>query len=197
VKRILLYVLGMVAFAIGSKCFVDCRMGTDPLDVLLIGFSQTTGVLIGHAAIIATACFIGAYMWATRKLPHWTSFITAPLCGYALDFLNWQFPTGAGQPWLVFPALLLCSFGSAMILVSRYGIRIIDLLVIVLRDRTRIPFWAGKILVEILLFSGGLLLGGPFGIATLLFVTHVGPLVQVSVWLLHRTLGTPAKIEVT
>ena len=196
-KRIILYTIGMLAFALGCKFFVDSNMGTDPLDVLLIGIKQHTGLLIGHIAWAITFLFIAIYGAITRKLPHWTSFVTAPICGYILDFLNWGFPnTHISDPKLILAALTFCSFGSALIIASRYGIRIMDLVVIAVSERTKMSFAVGKIAIEVALLLGGWALGGPFGIATVAFVLLIGPLVQAWTKINARLLGTPSEIAI-
>jgi hypothetical protein len=55
----------------------------------------------------------------------------------------------------------------------------------------RWPFFAGKLVLEIMLCTSGWLIGGPIGVATIAFILLVGPLIQPFMFLNASLFGMP------
>ncbi|MFD5745557.1 hypothetical protein ACFXJM_08020 [Streptomyces massasporeus] len=75
-------------------------------------------------------------------------------------------------------AVLLCAYGSALIIMSGFGIRAIDVLALAMTSRWNWPFWTTKGLIETSLMISGFLMGGPLGIGTVCFLVGVDLLIQ-------------------
>ncbi|WP_030265854.1 YczE/YyaS/YitT family protein, partial [Streptomyces violens] len=177
-SRYALYLVGCVVFAAGATLFIHAGMGVDPLDVLSLGLLEHLPGTIGLAqAAIAAVCILVWSVW-NRRRPVLMPFVTFLLCGSLIDLfrladLGWL----ASVPALV-TAVLLCAYGSALIIMSGTGIRAMDLLVISLNQRLHVPFWLAKVGIEGVLLTLGWLLGGPVGIGTLAFLICVDGLIQ-------------------
>jgi uncharacterized membrane protein YczE len=172
------YLLGLVLFSIGANNFIISELGTDPLDVLLIGLGLWLPLSIGDASVLVSAVFLLVYSLWNKKAPPLLSVITTVSVGYLVDF--WQAQAFVAV-WPVVNLLLgvvLCSLASALIIHSGLGIRIMDLLVITARDKLGWSFTRGKLVIEVGLFSLGWILGGPFGLGTVCFLVGVGVLVE-------------------
>jgi len=87
-------------------------------------------------------------------------------------------------------ALVLCTEASALIIMSGFGIRAMDLVAIALTDKTGLPFWVYKGIAEVLLFTTGWALGGMFGVGTIAFLFFVGWMIQPFIYVNQR-LGVP------
>jgi uncharacterized membrane protein YczE len=74
--------------------------------------------------------------------------------------------------------VVLCTQASALIIMSGFGIRAMDLVAISLAKITKKPFWFYKGIAEVLLLVSGWLLGGVVGIGTVFFLVFVGWLIQ-------------------
>lgn len=176
--RYALYLVGCVVFAAGATLFIHAGMGVDPLDVLSLGLLEHLPGTIGLAqAAIAAVCILLWSVW-NRRRPVVMPFVTFLLCGSLIDLmrladLGWL----AAVPALV-AAILLCAYGSALIIMSGTGIRAMDLLVISLNQRLHVPFWLAKVGIEGVLLTAGWLLGGPVGVGTLAFLVCVDGLIQ-------------------
>ncbi|MGW0550425.1 YczE/YyaS/YitT family protein [Streptomyces altiplanensis] len=183
-----LYLAGCLVFASGATLFIHSGLGVDPLDVLSLGLLEHFPLTIGLAqALIAAVCIVIWSVW-NRRRPVVMPFVTFLLCGSLIDLmlladLGWF----ASVPSLVV-AVLLCSYGSALIIMSGTGIRAMDLIVISLNQRLKVPFWAAKVGVETVLLALGWLLGGPVGIGTLAFLIFVDGLIQPFMAFNTRTL---------
>ena len=176
-KKILLYILGCIIFSTGATFFIISELGADPLDVFSVGVKDTFGLMIGTTqslfAIVCLAIWSSLNKW---KFPPITTFLTFFLCGYMIDFGLWL--TGHNSVTIPFVEMIigtiLCLQGSALILMSGFGIRAMDLVAIALSQKTEKPFWLFKGLIEVLLLTVGWLLGGIVGLGTVMFLIVVG-----------------------
>ena len=176
--QIFFYILGLIIFSLGANSFILSQLGTDPLDVLLIGLGNWFPLSIGDASVIVSVIFLAIYSIWNKKYPPVLSIVTTVAVGYLIDFWIWiNFPLWEPWGWLTV-GVLLCSLASAMIIHSRLGVRIMDLIVLTMQEKLGWTFTKGKILIEIGLFSLGWLLGGPFGVGTVVFLLAVSILIE-------------------
>lgn len=81
-----IYLFGCFLFSFGACCFIESKLGTDPLDVFSLGLQNhfhwvTIGLAQGGFA--ALMLFIWAF-W-NKKLPIISPFITFFFCGSLID----------------------------------------------------------------------------------------------------------------
>lgn len=192
-KKVLLYTLGCICFSIGATLFILSNLGTDPLDVFAVGVKKTFGLMIGTTqSLFAIGCL---FIWSILhkwKFPPVTTFLTFFLCGYMIDFGLWlTHSQSILKPIIeVLLGVVLCTQGSALILMSSFGIRAMDLVAISLMELTKKPFWLYKGFFELMLLIVGWLLGGVVGIGTVLFLVFVG-------WLIQPCIKLNAKLGVS
>ena len=206
----LVYCAGIVLFSLGAKCFIDAGLGTDPLDVLVIGMNIHLGLGLGMWSSIVAIAFLAWWMIWNRKLPPLSPFVSTAAVGFLLDFWNaiqlQRFTIGAlpildielfgrtvnlSAIGLDVVALLSCSYASALIIMSGIGIRIMDLVAITMIEKWGWSFFRAKMTLEVGLFTSGWLLGGPMGITTVLFLVLVGPFIQPFMWVNATYLRIP------
>jgi uncharacterized protein len=199
-----IYLGGCVSFSIGAFLFISSNLGTDPLDTFALGLLRHVPGTIGLAqAGVAVLCLLAVAMW-TRRRPVVSPLFTFFFCGSLIDLL--RLPS---MPWLIaLPAYLLlamgtalCAYGSALIIMSGFGIRAMDLLAITMVSRWRWPFWTAKGTLEGCLLTLGWLLGGPVGIGTVCFLAGVDlliqPMIHTNVRVLRlRNRGLPQRTAV-
>ncbi|HIJ83639.1 MAG TPA: hypothetical protein HPQ00_05455 [Magnetococcales bacterium] len=195
--QLVYYFFGIVLFSLGAKCFIDAQLGTDPLDVLVIGLNKHLGVGLGVCSSLIAILFLSWWMVWNRALPPMTPFVSTSAVGFLLDFWNAlhveQYTIDAmpvvnvmiyGHELNLYAvlldviALLVCSYASSLIIMSGIGIRIMDLVAITMIEKWGWSFFRAKMTLEIGLFSVGWLLGGPMGVTTVLFLFFVGPFIQ-------------------
>lgn len=180
-QQLLLYLSGCLIFSLGAKCFIDSRLGTDPLDVLVLGIVRHTGWTIGIISGLLAIAFLVLWSVWNRKLPPITPFITMFLIGSLIDLWNYvsletmTYSLIKSAYLIMLIGLLLAAYGSALIIMSGIGIRTMDLVAITMVEKWGWKFFYAKMLFEVLFVLSGWLLGGPVGIGTLCFVALVGP----------------------
>jgi uncharacterized membrane protein YczE len=208
--QVALYCLGILIFSLGAKGFIDAKLGTDPLDVLVIGMNGYLGVGLGVCSSLVAIGFLACWMIWNRKLPPLTPFVSTSAVGFLLDFWNVihleNYTIGAmpvlnvniaghmlsmSAVGLDVVALLTCAYASALIIMSGIGIRIMDLVAITMIDKWDWSFFRAKMTLETGLFTSGWILGGPMGATTVLFLFLVGPFIQPFMWVNATYLSIP------
>jgi uncharacterized membrane protein YczE len=179
---------------VGAHFFIQSKLGTDPLDVFSLGVLKHLSLTIGICqASVAVVCITVWAVW-NRCRPVISPFVTFFFCGSLIDALQWvQFAKQLGlegYPLMILGALL-CAYASALIIMSGFGIRAIDLVAITAREKLHWPFWCGKGLIEGVLLLSGWLLGGPVGIGTVTFLVFVDLLIEPFVRFNRRFLYIP------
>jgi uncharacterized membrane protein YczE len=188
-QRYLVYLSGCLLFSSGAACFIHADLGTDPLDVFALGVLEHAPLTIGVVqALVALVCLAVWAAW-NRRRPPLSPLFTFFLCGSLIDVLlavdaAGHLPLRAGDLMLV--GVALCTYGSALIIMSGVGIRAMDLVAICMTHRWRWPFWAAKGSLELVLLVCGYVLGGPVGLGTVCFLVFVDTLIQPCMWLNTR-----------
>ncbi|MBO4161934.1 YczE/YyaS/YitT family protein [Micromonospora antibiotica] len=193
------YLIGCFFFSLGAYFFIVSHLGTDPLDTFALGLLRHVPGTIGIAqAAVAVTCVSIVAVW-TRRRPVLSPMLTFFLCGSAIDGLLILDPVRlapAPAATLLAAGTACCAYGSALIIMSGFGIRAMDLLAIAMVQRWRWPFWLAKGALELTLLATGWLMGGPAGVGTLCFLIGVDLLIQPLMWLNAtvfrvRNLGLP------
>jgi hypothetical protein len=145
---------------------------------------------------IATLALLILWMAWNRRLPPLSTFITMVLVGALIDLWSWlgiEAVTGSlGSRTLpMLAGLVLNAYGSALIIMSGIGIRVVDLVALTLVRQTGARFYVAKLALEASFLLIGFLLGGPVGIAAVAFVCVVGPFMEPLIWANRRFLKLP------
>ncbi|MBF0439137.1 MAG: hypothetical protein HQL93_08445 [Magnetococcales bacterium] len=208
--QLVYYTFGIIFFSLGAKGFIDAELGTDPLDVLVIGMNRHLGVGLGTCSSLIAILFLFWWMLWNNKLPPMTPFVSTSAVGFLLDFWNalhlenytikampvvdvivFGYTVNLSAVTLDVVSLLVCAYASALIIMSGIGIRIMDLVAITMIEKWGWSFFKAKMTLEIGLFSTGWLLGGPMGVTTVLFLFLVGPFIQPFMWVNANYLRIP------
>ena len=191
--KYILYLTGCVLFSLGATLFITSNLGTDPLDVLAIGAKNSFGWLIGTTqSVFAISCLIIWSFLNKWKFPPLSTFLTFFICGYLIDFFLYLLDhKHLFQPYIeMIIGVILCTQASALIIMSSFGIRAMDLVAISLSKKTNKPFWLYKGIAEVFLLVSGWYLGGVAGIGTIFFLVFVGWLIQPCIRL-NQKFGVP------
>lgn len=184
-RSLALYGSGCLIFSVGAYLFIHSNLGTDPLDTFALGLMAHMPMTVGIAqTLIALLCLLLIAAW-TKTRVMLSPLITFFFCGSIIDgqmALDWAQYTILHSYVAMITGGFLCAYGSALIIMSNFGIRAIDLLALTMSWRRSIPFWIGKGLIEGSLLLSGWLLGGPVGVGTVCFFVMVDGLIQPMIW---------------
>jgi uncharacterized membrane protein YczE len=198
-QRCSMYLVGCLMFSLGVKLFIDAGLGVDPLHAMVIGIAQTIDlpfVKIGLVASAVTLAFLGVWAAWNRRLPPVSTFVTMAVVAFAVDFWNVigleRVTWAALSPVpMMFLGLMLDAYGSALIIMGGFGIRVMDLVAITMMRRWRVRFYACQLMLEAGFILTAWLFGGPIGLATVAFLCLVGPFMEPMIWANRRVLKLP------
>jgi uncharacterized protein len=191
--RLLSLVVGLLLFALAIVLILESKLGLSPWDVLNQGLSRHTPLSFGLAnvAIGLTVLLLG---WSLGGRPGVGTFANAILVGLfiqgltaihgitalAHDGLSVRVPLLIVGIWLIGPA-------TALYIGADLGAGPRDTLMLVGSRRTGRRVGLVRAALEVCALAIGIVLGGTFGVGTVLFAVLVGPVVESSFSLLQRS----------
>jgi len=192
-------VTGLFLCSCGIVCFLESELGLPPWDVLHQGIADQLGISFGAANPLVSLIVL-LLVWRLGAGIGLGTLLNAVLVGsfvIVLTALDWvdalsEQPLGV-RIALVAVALACFGVGSAFYICASMGAGPRDSLMLVTSRRLGIRLGAARTGLEIAVLVVGFLLGGTVGIGTLVFAVGIGPVVELSFWLLERTpLAGPA-----
>ena len=192
-------VSGLVLCAFGIVFFLESELGLPPWDVLHQGIAEQLGIPFGASNLLVSVLVLGL-AWALRAPIGLGTLLNATLVGTFVIALTALEPVaalsdeGLGVRISLLPAALVCfGVGSAFYIAAGMGAGPRDSLMLVTSQRAGVRIATARAILEILALAIGFALGGTAGIGTLVFAFGIGPVVELSFWLLGRTpLAWPA-----
>ena len=196
-------VFGLVLFAVGIVLIYESKLGLSPWDVLNQGLAKHTFLTFGTANI-AVAVVVLCVAWSLGGAPGIGTVANAVLVGSFIQGLTSIDAVGglshdaldARIPLLVC-GILLIGPATAFYIGASLGAGPRDTLMLVGARRTRFRIGIVRGALELTALVIGIILGGTFGVGTVLFAFGVGPIVEASFVLLGRSpLAEPGYIAV-
>jgi uncharacterized protein len=193
VARFTSLVFGLVLFALGIVLILESGLGLSPWDVLNQGLSEHTPLSFGMAnvAVGVVVLFAG---WALGGRPGVGTVANAVLVGTfiqaftSIDAVTDLADSGVGlRIVLLLAGTLLIGPASAFYIGADLGAGPRDTLMLVGARRTGYRVGLVRATLEICALAAGIVLGGTFGVGTVLFALLVGPIVESSFGILART----------
>ena len=190
-QRWVMLFAGFAAWGFGLALFVRANLGMGPWDAFHQGLGLQTGLSIGTASII-TGLFILLLWIPLKERPGLGTIGNVLTIGPAMDLGLWLLPGEVESYWLrglmVVAGMACVGIGSALYLPAGLGAGPRDGLMIGLNRKTGWSIRLSRSLVEASALGIGILMGGKFGIGTIVFALGIGPVVQFSLAHAHHFL---------
>lgn len=179
-RRLVQLYVGLVAFGWSEALLVEAHLGVLPWDVLHQGLARHLGLSIGIWSVIVA--FVVLLLWIPlQERPGLGTLSNALVIGPCIDLSVALMPTPHAW-WLraayVVVAIMVNSIATALYIGARFGPGPRDGLMTGLVRRTGGSVRVVRTCIEVAVVVTGFLLGGTLGVATLLFVFSIGPLVH-------------------
>ena len=191
-RRIIQLLVGLFVYGLGLSLMVRAGIGVAPWDVLSQGISLRTGLPFGLVTNIVGALVL--LLWIPIRVRVGFGTVANVLLIGTSAQLGLTFIPQQTVPWvqgLVFAGgLALVAVATGLYIGARLGPGPRDGLMTGLHRRTGWPIWIVRTGIELIVLIAGILLGGQFGIGTILFALLIGPMVGVTLPLL-RVPETP------
>ncbi len=204
--RLVLLMVGLFLFAAAIVIILKADLGLGSWDVLHKGLSIHTPLSFGQAGQF-TGLLIILFSLLLGVKPGIGTIANMIFIGFWIDTLGNANIIPAAQPIGGFPAqllwviagILILGFGSGLYIKAGLGAGPRDSFMLALVKRTGWRVSICRAIIEVTVCLVGWLLGGPVGIATLLFAFGVGPSVELAFRLLRveisRSKITPPASE--
>lgn len=178
--------LGLFLFALGTVLTLRAHLGLSPWDVLADGVRLRSPLSFGEA-VIAIGFALIALTWLAGIRPGPGTIANMILIGLFEDLLLRSGflgdVVGATLPLRTITCIggiILVGLGSALYIGAELGAGPRDSLMLAVARKTRWRIGIARAAVEGTAFLCGLILGGTWGLGTLLFAAGIGP--SVDVW---------------
>lgn len=183
-KRLFMVIFGQVIMGCGVAVMRLAALGTDPFSAMMLGLTNHTPLSYGTFCALGNVAFFVIEFLLGKKYIGFGTLANWFLLGYFVEMFEWIFrlvgitaPVGIPVRGvvlllsIVLVALSLSMYQSADIGSSPY-----DCLAPIMRDRTPIPFFASRVLIDGAAALIAFLAGGTIGVGTIFVFLLVGPI---------------------
>lgn len=193
--------LGFIVMAFGVALFLLVELGGDPGQVFADGIHKHLGISNGMALTLLHASFFVFLLIFQRKLVRLDmlipTFVTGPIIDFFMflmgDFITPQLP----MVQRILCSLIGCVFlgmGLCFYLNSHTGTAPMDCFAVILSEKAHIKLGYARIVQDATYFMIGFLLGGTYGIGTVIAVLLTGFYINIFTKVGNKTLFKWARI---
>lgn len=178
-RRITQLLIGLVLFGIGIGLMLQSGMGVPPWDVLHQGLARRFGLTVGAWSVIVSMAVL--LLWLPLRQPYGLgTLLNAIIIGVVIDLTGVVIPAAevTGVAWsMMLGGVVLIGIASGLYIGANLGPGPRDgLMTGIARKGPSIRLT--RAVIEITVLTLGWILGGTFGIGTIVFALAIGPLVQ-------------------
>ena len=187
ILRLVILFVGLVIAHLGVTLFLLADLGADPFNVLIQGLRlllEKVGITLTHGTVHMAICFliILILLIVDRHYIKAGTVVCMFCGGPIIDFFTWALQGfGIGEAPLAIKIIVLIlgcgilAFGMTIVIRSEAGTGPNDLVAVVISEKTKARFGIVRIAVDCAFVLIGFLLGGKFGIGTIICAFLVGP----------------------
>ena len=186
-STLLALVVGLWIFGTGEAVLIAAGIGVSPWTVLAQGITEQTSFTVGEATFIVSVCVL--LLWIPlRETPGIGTILNAILIALSIDVMAPFIPEQENLPNAIVQSafgVMMVGIGSALYLTANLGPGPRDGWMTGVQKKTNWPIGRVRVGIEIIVLSIGILLGGTFGLGTIMFALGIGPVSYT-----HLTLPT-------
>lgn len=183
-RKIFILLLGLIFIGFGASLFILSNIGSDPFNVFMQGLSSVTGLTVGQSNIMVSityACIIFSF---DRQYLRLGTLIAVLTLGLVIDssiyLLTPIFATD--MPFIMklmtmLTGNVLIAFGVSVVYSANIGMVPNDALPVIIANKTKLPFKWVRVAYDSSTVIVGVILGGIFGIGTIICALITGPLI--------------------
>lgn len=183
VKRLVILFIGLTIAHLGVTFFLLSNLGSDPFNVLIQGIANLLPLTHGTCHQIVCFLIVGILLVIARSYIKTGTFICMFFGGPIIDFFTYLLGgiiNDSSSMVIRYISLVLgcfiLAFGMTIVIKSEAGTGPNDLVGVVLSDKTKKPFGFCRVIVDFSFVIIGVILGGVFGIGTIVCAFLIGPI---------------------
>ena len=178
-RRLTQLIIGLVLFGIGIGLMLQSGLGVPPWDVLHQGLARRFGLTVGAWSIIVSVAVL--LLWLPLRQPYGLgTLLNAIIIGVVIDLTGAIIPVVevTGVAWaMMLVGVVMIGIASGLYIGANLGPGPRDGLMTGIARRGP-SIRLTRAVIEITVLTLGWVLGGTFGIGTIVFALAIGPLVQ-------------------
>ncbi|PUH30839.1 hypothetical protein DBP86_03210 [Klebsiella pneumoniae] len=178
-RRLLQLYIGLVLYGVSTALFVHANLGADPWDVFHLGVAKQLGISFGTVIILTGAAVL--LLWIPiRQMPGLGTVSNVIVLGLAADATLAVLPpleSLVARSALLAGAIVLNAIATGMYIGAGFGPGPRDGLMTGLHARTGWSLRGIRTAIELSVLLIGWLLGGKFGVGTVIYALSIGPLI--------------------
>lgn len=186
------YITGLIIMSLGITMIIKGNdVGVNAWDVLHIALYQTIGLSIGSWTIITGLVLVVFTSIMYKSFPKIGTWVNILFIGSFVDFFYWLLPNTdsfAFQLIYFIVGIFVSSFGTGMYISPNLGSGPRDALMMWIANKLGKSIKVARMSIEIIVALIGFLLGGPFGLGTIIIAVFSGYVVQFSLPYCQRLL---------
>ena len=178
---------GLTIFGIGDALLIASGSGNSPWTVFSQGVSEISGWSIGVTTFLTSLLVLVFWIPLKQKLGMGT-ILNAVIISISIEFFLPYLPQPDSYALQLVQAgfgIVLVGLGSGIYLISNLGPGPRDGLMIGLQQLTNLPVARVRTVIEVTVVFLGWMLGGIFGVGTLMFALGIGPAVSMGLYLVN------------
>ena len=180
-RRLIQLYFGLTLYGVSTAVYVRANLGADPWNVFHLGVAGLTSLNIGLVMILTGVAVL--LLWIPlRQRPGLGTISNVIVLGLAADATLALMPP-LESLWLraamLGMAVILNALATGMYIGAGFGAGPRDGLMTGIHARTSWPVRWIRMAIELSVLVIGTVLGGTFGIGTVLYALAIGPLIQI------------------
>lgn len=180
-RRLLQLYVGLGLYGLSTAMFIRSDLGVDPWDVFHLGVALQLGVSIGTVIIVTGAAVL--LLWIPlRQLPGLGTISNVICIGLAADATMALIPEMTSLPLriaLLVSGIVVNAIATGMYIGAGFGAGPRDGLMTGIHARLGWSIRSVRTAIEVSVLIIGCILGGSFGVGTVLYALTIGPLIQL------------------
>ncbi|MCD7086840.1 YczE/YyaS/YitT family protein [Klebsiella quasipneumoniae] len=180
-RRLLQLYIGLVLYGVSTALFVHANLGADPWDVFHLGVAKQLGISFGTVIILTGTAVL--LLWIPiRQMPGLGTVSNVIVLGLAADATLAVLPpleSLVARSALLVVAIVMNAIATGMYIGAGFGPGPRDGLMTGLHARTGWSLRGIRTAIELSVLLIGCLLGGKFGVGTVIYALSIGPLIQL------------------
>lgn len=192
-SRLLILAFGLFLFGIGESLYIQSNLGNSPWAVFADGVTKLTGISIAWSTLIISCVIVLLWIPLKEKYgigPIANTLIVPLAMNVGLTLIPRQDSTINGALFLVI-GIACVGLGSAIYITCGLGAGPRQGMMTALHRITGVRVARIATSIEVVVFTLGVLMGGKYGIGTLVFALCIGPAVAIGFSIMREIGGTP------
>lgn len=181
IKRILIYITGVFMISLGIIIFLECRLGSDPITVILDGLSNTFKVRYSTSSLMYnTTLLITCFIFSRKHIGAGTIFYLLAISFFInlsenlLAFMNITDMSIYSKIPLLIVGQIILSAGMSLVVVANIGKNSLDGIIFKIEELTKQNYMTIRTTIDIMYTIIGFLLGGVVGLGTVFSALTTG-----------------------